>query len=469
MGRVKTLVGNTAIFAVCNFTSKLLVFFMLPFYTSVMSKEEFGTADLISTIVGLLYPVFTLGIANGCMRYALDSKVDKNKVFSIGVCITIIGAILLVLLCPLITCLDVINTHLLVFVCLYFVNIFQQLFSLFARGIQKVRLVGVAGVASSFIIVFCNILLLFVFHFGVEGYLWSMVISNIVSILILFIGGKMYQYLTIRKDYQLASEMIRYSVPLMPNSISWWVNHSANRLILNYYCGVSDVGMYSAASKMPSMIDTFRGIFIQAWQLSTITEYEKKDSNSFFEGMYRVYHYFLIMLTGGLILLSQVLGNILYSESFSMAWKTTPLLFVGILFGSLIAYYSPTYLAHKKTKVLFFSTFLGAIATIVFNFILVPNYGIVGAAVTSILSNLIIYIYLHVDSRKYMDFKVDNKGYYISYILLSIMGFAISCYEFSPTGFASILCYLALFFINIKDFKLITSMMTKIIQNKNRN
>lgn len=468
MGRVKALAENTLIFAICNFTSKLIVFFMLPFYTSVLSKEEFGTVDLITTIVGLLYPVLTLGIAHGVMRYALDKDVDTKKVFTIGFSITGVGAIILIAFIPLLIQIDFLQKYLIVFLFLYFTNIYQHLLSLFARGIQKVRLVGIAGVSSSFTVVFCNLLFLFVYHFGVEGYIWSIVISNIVSIIILFVGAKMFRYITADYDIMLTKEMLNYSLPLMPNSLSWWINHSANRYILNFFCGVADVGLYSAASKMPSMIDTFRGIFIQAWQLSTITEYDKKDSAAFFKGMYQAYNLFLILLTGSLILLSQAIGSVLYSKDFYDAWKLAPFLFLGILFGSLIAYYSPTYLAHKKTKILFTSTFVGAIITIALNFLLIPNLGIIGTAVTSVLSNFSIYIYLHLDSKKYMDFEVNNLSYYLSYICIAIQATSISLFNMSPWGWVSILCFSMAIFLVRNDLKVIIDMGKRIIKNRSK-
>lgn len=466
MGRVKSLAENTAIFAVCNFTSKLLVFFMLPFYTSVLSKEEFGTADLITTIVGLLYPVLTLSIADGCMRYALDKNVDTKKVFSIGVLVTVLGAVVLLLALPILSQIRFLKGYLLVFVCLFFSNIFHHLFSLFSRGIQKVRLVGIAGVISSFTVVGCNILFLFVFHFGAQGYVWSIVISNVISILILFFGGKMFCYLTIPNDKVLLKEMLGYSLPLMPNSLSWWINHSANRYILNYFCGVADVGLYSAASKMPSMIDTFRGVFIQAWQLSSITELENKDSAAFFKGMYQTYHTFIILLTGFLIIFSQVIGGILYSDEFLDAWRITPLLFVGVMFGSLIAYFSPTYLAQRKTKILFFSTFLGAVLTIALNFVLIPYWGIMGTAITSVISNFAIFLYLHIDSRKYLVFQVDNFPYYCSFVVIVVQAAAITFLNQPPLGYLSLICLILVLFLVRKDICFFAKMASPIISKK---
>ena len=466
MGRFRTLASNTLIFGISNFTSKLLVFFMLPFYTSVLSKEEFGTADLLVTIVGLLMPVLSLSVSQGCMRFALDKKQDTREVFSFGMKIHIFGTLFLFLFMPFLYRIDIINNFILVFYLLFITHLFQTFFSLFARGINEVKLVGIAGVVGSFVVVLSNIILLFLFHFGVKGYLWSMVISHLFSIIILFFGARMYKYMTIRSNAKLAKDITYYSLPLIPNSLSWWINHSANRLILNCYCGVADVGLYSAASKMPSIIDTFRGIFVQAWQLSTITEYDKNDSTSFFISMYRGYNLFIILLCTFLIIFSQLLARLLYSVDFFEAWKFTPLLLVGVVFGSLVAYYSPFYLAYKKTRILFYSTVAGAIITIVANIVLIPLLGIIGAAVTSVLSNLIIYLWLHIDSRRYFSYDLNNTRYYISYVLLTVQAVGISFLEWLPISFFSLFCLMLILIINFSDLKLFVMMLNSAIKNK---
>ena len=466
MGRFKTLASNTLVFGITNFTSKLLVFFMLPFYTAVLSKEEFGTADLLVTIVGLLLPLLSLSISHGCMRFALDKSKNTKEVFSFGFKINTLGSLLLLLSIPFLLRITLFKDYIIVFYLLFVSHLFQSFFSLFARGINKVRLVGIAGVVSSFVTVLSNILLLFVFHLGVTGYVLSMVISFISSIIILFWGGKMYQYFTTSKNPVLAKEITCYSLPLIPNSLSWWINHSANRLILNHYCGVADVGLYSAASKMPSIIDTFRGIFVQAWQLSTITEYDKKDSASFFEAMYKGYNLFVIVICTLLIMSSQLMARILYSADFYEAWKFTPFLLVGVVFGSLVAYYSPFYLAQKKTKILFYSTFCGAIITVATNILLVPRLGIMGAAITSVIANLAIYIWLHIDSRKYIEYQVNNTSFYFSYTILLLQASLISLFNQIPLGVISIMCTVAIIGVNCRDLKLFYKLIYSALINK---
>ncbi len=466
MGKYKTLALNTAIFGICNFTSKLLVFIMLPFYTTMLTKEEFGTSDLINTVVSFLAPIFSLSIANGVMRFALDKKQDIREVFSFGMKVTILGSLILILAYPIIKYVPIVNDFIWFFLLLYVTHVFHSLTGLFARGLNRMKQVGIAGVISSFVVVGCNILFLFVFRFGVEGYLASIIISNVVFSSYLFIACKMYNYVTTSTHKTLEKEMLCYSIPMIPNTLSWWIQHSANRYVLNYFCGVGEVGLYSAASKIPTIIDTFRGIFVQAWQLSTITEYENEDSKKFFISVYRMYYVFLVLFCSSLLLATKIIAHVLYSKAFFEAWKFTPLLIVAILFSSMVAFYSPTYLAHKKTNKLFISTLLGAIITIVANLAIVPFIGAIGAAISTLISNFCIYIYLYFDSQKYMGFKLGRINQFITYSIMSIWAVIITFCSIEPMGIISIAIFVAILLLNKNDLVTLYSSSKKIIKKK---
>lgn len=466
MGKYKSLALNTVIFGICSFTSKLLVFFMLPFYTAVLSKEEFGTSDLINTVVGLLAPVLALSISHGVMRFSLDKSKDLTEVFTFGLKVTIGGFILLCLCYPILVHIPIVCDYIWIFLLLYVTHVLHSLTGLFARGLNKMKFVGIAGVISSFVVVASNVILLFFFHCGVNGYLSSIIISNVVFCVFLVVTCKMYKYVGRGNNPQLNKEMLSYSLPIIPNSLSWWIQHSANRYVLGYYCGVADIGLYAAASKMPTIIDTFRGIFVQAWQLSTISEYDKDGSAKFFKNIYTLYNVFLILVCSGLLVCCKLLAHILYSESFFEAWKLTPLLIVGILFSSLVAFYSPTYLAHKKTNKLFISTALGAIITIAMNFLLVPQIGVIGSAVSVVISNLVIFIYLHIDSQKYMTVKLGNAKISLSYALLTVQGLVITFCDLQPTGVVSILITIVVILLNKNEMLFLAKELLKKIKQR---
>jgi O-antigen/teichoic acid export membrane protein len=456
MSRSKTLLSNTLVFAISNFTSKFLGLLMLPFYTSILSKEEFGTADLISTTIGLLIPVFTLSIADATLRYAMDKSSDSKQVFSFGLKVLLIGFSLLILLFPIVHQIKFLSGFYFLFYLLYLTSILQTFFSLFSRGINKIKLIGIAGVTSSIVIVISNVVLMYFFNMGVQGYLLSMIISYFIASTILFFGGKMYQFITLKRTNKLLlKEMLSYSSPLIPNALSWWINHTSNRYIIKYFCSVAEVGLFSAAARMPSILIGFQGIFIQAWQISAISEYDKKDNLPFFSNVFKTYNTLMILSSSLLIILSKYIAKVLYAKSFYDAWIYTPFLLISVVFGSIVGFYSSFYLAHKKTNVLFLSTFIGALVTIVFNLIMVPIIGPLGSSIANALAYFCVWLFLHIDSRKFLKLEVKYLTIYIQYIILflqaSLMVFSSGRLMFS----GSILCLLILIILNYKEIKFI--------------
>ena len=82
MNQYKRLLGNTFIFAIGTFSSKILVILMLRFYTGMMTQDEMGVADLIIKTTSILYPVVSLSIGQAVIRYGLERKYYKRSVFT---------------------------------------------------------------------------------------------------------------------------------------------------------------------------------------------------------------------------------------------------------------------------------------------------------------------------------------------------------------------------------------------------
>ena len=441
---------------------------MLPVYTAVLSREEFGTSDLISSTVSLLAPVLTIAISEACMRFALDKSRDTRQVFSVGIKTLLIGSLFFVLLGPVLKKLPGINGYYVLFAFLFVTTIINSFLNYFGRGIQKVKIVGIGGIVSAFTAVGCNLLFLLVFKWGVKGYLLSMIFAHVAASVTLFVGGKMGRYLTWDSPRPLVKEMTTYSLPLVPNKLSWWVTHMSNRYVLNHFCGVADVGIYSAASRMPAIIDTFRGIFIEAWQLSMIAEYEKKDSDAFFNSIFKAYTVFMLLITSGLILFSKLLGTVLYAKEFFSAWQYAPLLLLSVFFGSMVSFYSPIYLAHKKTNRLFVFTAVGAVLTIVFNFILVPLISISGAAVASVISYFCIYFSMSLDAQKYINLTSDTIIFKLSYIILTAQAFLISFDIIAPFGFFSVGLFMAIVALNFRVIENMIQLLFGVVVKRRR-
>lgn len=407
------------LFAITTLVSKFLGFLMIPLYTSILSTEEFGAADLISTTVAILTPVLTLSIANASMRFAFDKSIDQGSVFMIGFKTIMIGFLFLIILLPVFNFFPIFKENIVWFYLLYLTSVIQTYLNLFSRGIGKIRVIGVANVLNSLIFIIANVGLLYYLRFGVKGFLLSIILANFVGISVLFFGARIYKYVNNNKtDSDLRKEMLQYSIPLLTNDLSWWVNNSSNRYLIRVFGTLADVGMFAAAIRMPSILTTIQSVFIQAWQISAITEYDKEDSKVFFSKVYSYYSTVMVIGCSIMILLTKYISSFLFANEFYNAWIYTPFLLVSTVFGSMVGFYSSFYLAHKKTKRLFTFTLMGAISTIVLNLILIPSFGIMGSAMTSVFAYITIWLFLHIDSKKFLILDLKFGKFYIMYVLI---------------------------------------------------
>jgi O-antigen/teichoic acid export membrane protein len=468
MSRVKTLLNNTLVFTVSEFASKLLAFFMLPVYTRVMTTEAFGASDLINSTVGLLMPIFTLSISNAALRFAMNKDDDTSYVFSFGIKVIFAGFILLILAVPLFLRINIINDYLFWFYAIYITSALSNYLNQFARGINKIKLVGISGVLNTVVVIVSNIILLVVFHLGVIGYLVSFIISYVIGSIVLFVGGGMYRYLTIHSGEKiLRKNMLQYSIPFAPNSLSWWLNNTANRYIIIAFCGVSQVGLFSAAARIPTILVTLQNIFLQAWLLSAISVYESEDKSEFFTKGYKFLN--ITMLLGCCILIAFIkpISSFLLSTEFYIAWKYIPFLLISVIFGALAGFLGSLYSASTKTNMLFVTTLVGGIISIGINFLLVPFFGPLGASIASVLAYMTVWIMRLIDTRRFVELKISLIKDCIGYVLITAQALAIIILPSTMMYVGSLVVFIIVLLLNLEELESLYKMIYSFV-NRNK-
>lgn len=455
MNRYKKLIKNTALITVGNFASKLLTFFLLPLYTAILTTAEYGAADLMTTTVNLITPFFTLIISEAVMRFALDKECDKNQVLSIGIFVTLLGSVVMLFFSPLIRISSDLKPYYMLFILYYFVTALQSVLSQFVKGIERVTVYASSGVLHTMTFIAFNILFLVALKIGITGYLLSMVLSNAITVVYLILGAKLWRYIIPPKEVSrdLTRKMLQYSVPMIPNSLSWWVSNSSDKYMLTFFCGVAATGVYSVSQRIPSLFATISTIFISSWQISAIDDFGSRESIVFYSKIYRIYSTFNILTLSGLILITKPLARFLFSKSFYDGWQFVPVLLMAFLFQAMSSYLGTIYTSAKKTKMLFISTIISAMANIVLNAILIPILGAQGAAIATFVSYFIIWIIRLFDTKKILKLEIAYKIDITSYLLLMVqVGLVVSNSSFVYLGSCTIFVLLvALNFSIIKE------------------
>ena len=452
--KYKRLLGDTALFALGNFGSKILTFLLVPLYTSILSTSDYGTADLVTTTVNLLYPILTLSVCESTLRFVLDKNEDKHKVLSNSLLVTFVAIIALLCFTPFAFLFKNFISEYWWFLFFKFVCItLHMCVSNYVKGIGKTKIYAIQGIVYTLTYVSSNIILLLGLKVGIRGYLSSIIIAYVVALLFMIISAKCIKEIVIFKvDKLLLKRMLTYCVPLIPTSIMWWINASADKYMLAWIVGTSANGLYSVANKIPSIFATFSSIFSQAWRLSAVTNYdEKKNDTGFYSNVYNVYIILGICVCMGLTAFSKGFALLLFKKDYFIVWNLVPMLLLAALMEGLTGFLASLYVAAKKTKLLMISTFVGAIANIFLNYLLIKLIGIRGAAIATMISFFIVWIIRSKVLNSIMILSTSNLKVIVSIAImfLSALYFSYDWPFALPVYLASILVILL---INYNEF-----------------
>ena len=247
MNKYQKLLNNTLIFAIGTFGSKLLSFILVRLYTGCMTTAQYGTADLLYQAANVIYPIVTLSMADALIRFGIDKAYDNKKIYTIALTTTAGGLAVLLLFTPLINSLEAFRGYSLLLFVYCFFSSFKQLAASFVRARGLVKLFAIDGIFSTLIIVVSNLILLLKFDLGVTGYVCSIIISDALSLLGLVIISELYKFFDIKSlDKSLFKEIVKYSLPLVPTYILWWITSASDRYFVIAMVSSAENGIYSA-------------------------------------------------------------------------------------------------------------------------------------------------------------------------------------------------------------------------------
>ena len=444
--------SDTLIIGIGNFITKFVYFFLMPVYTMTLTIEEFGIADLLNNSLFLLMPIFTLSITDAVFRFALDKETNFQLLLSNGLRILLYSFAVATILTLFVYCFFP-YSYWWYFLVLYVVESTKNLFAQFTRGIGLVRVFALNGVLGAVFLLFSTYLFLVYFHLGVVGYLLAYIISNIVSVLYLLWKGELFYCLKSidNIDSRLLKKMLVYSLPLIPNMLSWWLTNISSRYIIVGYCGLGVAGLFAAASKLPALVNILTSVFQQSWQFAAVKEYQEENQSLFYSRVFHYYSFLVIMFGTGMLVALPVISCFVLQGNFYSAWIYSPLLLFSAILGCYSVFFGTFYLVIKDNKRAMYSTFVGAFVNLIICFGIIPFCGVIGASIANVVSYLLILGIRIYDSQKIIMVSIEYKSLGISLALL--LGQAvILTISFDGKMIVATLIMLLLILIHIKDF-----------------
>lgn len=431
MNRYKKLVANSGIIALGTFGSKLLVYFLMPFYTRYLTPEMYSTADLITQTAKLLIPLLSIGITETVFRFALDKAYDKKAVFSAGIYTLLLGGSLLFAVVPLLNMISYFDGYVYIIILYVFGANFHALATQYIRTKDHFKFYAVQGIINTGAVVACNILFLAAFNMGVTGYVLSVVIADFFTLGIIFVKEKLHRDIVApgRISKNTVKDMLKYSIPLIPTTILWWITGVSDRFMVAMFSGDAENGIYSAAYKIPNLLVMLCTVFIQAWNFSSVKEEDEVERSKFFSTVFKTFSALQFIGGGFIIILSDLFTDIMFEEKYSDARICIPMLVIATIFSCMVSFLGSVYTVRKKSGQAMLTALGGAIVNAVLNIILIPEelFGIqlaglggVGAAIATFASYFTVFLLRTVDTRKHLPFDMNLPMFAVNSLCIAV-------------------------------------------------
>lgn len=419
MDSYKKLFNNTIIFTIGNLGSKLIAFILVPLYTHYLTQVEYGTADLTMTTISMLIPVVSLTMHESVIRFVMHKTYDQNVIMTNTLSISLIGYGLFLLFYPILKFFNVFVNSLEYMYILLLLQIFNQIFAQYTRGIGESKKFALNGIITTFVSGILNILFLVVFDWGLNGYFLAFIIAYFLSTIYLLlvtrpIRGLKFELLSRER----ISMLLNYSLPLIPHNLMWWLVNSSSRYFINWFVGIEANGIFAVSSKIPALINIISQVFSQAWQISAFEKYDNSKDSEFYANVFDLYMSMLLIATSAILLVLKPMLTILFAESYLNAWQPVPFLMLGSIFSAASVFVGVVYTASEKTTGIFKTSIYGGAVSIILNLMLIPFLGIVGAGISSAISFFVMFVVRYIDAKKILYFKIESKKITFTIVLI---------------------------------------------------
>ncbi len=368
----------------------------------------------------LLIPLAALGISDGLFRFALDCDGSKRKqVFTTALLVVLCGILPLGLIIQALRFVSIYDGYVwLVLIYICSANL-HSISANYIRACGRTRAFALQGIINTVFTILLNILFLVVFDLGVLGYLLSVVVADFLVTIGLFIFCRLYRDITFKfEEKGLLGNILKFSIPYIPTTLMWTITSACDRFIVTAYSGAAENGLYAAAYKLPTLISIAGGVFIEAWQFSTVSDTRPEEHSKFFENVHKNYMGIMFIGTSLLVAFSKVLTLLLLDNSYYVSWKYVPVLGIAMLFSAFSAFMGSIYFIEKRSMRSFLTASVGAIINILLNFILIVPLGAMGAAIATVASYLSVYLIRVYDTKKYLNFKLFGIRILLNMLLL---------------------------------------------------
>lgn len=398
----KRLASESAFYALGSVGGKLVLMGLLVLYTNYLSASEYGTVDLVASVVQLALPIVSLSVYDSTFRFIITAdKTVRSQVLTNSILIVSAGNLVLALIAAVIVLVSHHDNELVIYGCAMLIaQAYRAVLSQFARGSGRMAVFAVDGLLLATVTGISGAFFLISLSMGIAGYFLSVILANVFSVIVLVVTTDALQMLRWKAwDAGLAHNMIRYSYPLIPNAVLWWLMSTSSRVVIVLLLGAGANGLFAVASRIPGLVTIFTSVFSQAWQVVSVRESGEGEHAGIYSNTFDVFVRVNLIAVSAVLVLIKPASAALFGDEFYQAWSLVPLLLFAAIFSNLSMYVGTAYITAKRTGGILQTSVVGGLANVILSFALIPFLGVLGAALSKCIASLAMLTIRVVQTR----------------------------------------------------------------------
>lgn len=424
MDRSKSLVKNTLILGIGTIFSKCLVFIMIPFFSKWLSRADYGTFDLYLTYISLMIPLFTVSCGEAVFRYMIDEEecYDKKQVVSTGnalvTCGSIIGSI-----CIAVVWVVTGQNYLIPFLCCLLAEVINNYLQSVMRGLKRLDIFAISNVICMMLIaVFVTLFVKFM-GLGLAGMLYGYALAYLVNDIYMAVAGKVWKcsnFKSISKD--CLKTIVKFSIPLMPNAIAWWIVNASDRLIIKGALGADYNGVYAIANKIPQICTVLFSVFQVSWNQNASESINDEDRNEYFSSVLNNMTKIIISICLCVISVNFIVFDYIMEPEYYAAYYQVPVLVVATIFTAISTYFGGIFIGLKRPKVNGVTTLMAAAINITANVLFINVLGLYAASGSTLIAFIALCAVRWIYMNKEIKVRLNLSTYiYIGWLIYFVV------------------------------------------------
>jgi O-antigen/teichoic acid export membrane protein len=468
-----TFLKSILSFGMVQVLSQMVSFFLLPLYTAKLSTIDYGVMEFVTIINAVLLIIFSFQVQQGVMRQLVDASDDKQKAKIVSTCfwfnmvsfILLIGTQLLVYLVfnkQWYYGINNLSLFPITLTSLFFTAINSYLNAILVWRLQSVKSSIISAIS---IVVNITLAIYFVLYLnmGIKGTMLAALIAQVSISPFLLLANR--HFVKFHFDKSVLFETLRFSVPIIFSVLAYYSWFFIDRYLLNKFLGTSELGIFSVAMRFAAPIGLVLAVVESSVFPIVLNNYKDQKTKFFLSDLFDVVTFGFSILLLGIACFSIDIFGIMVKGDFIRGHELCLLLCFGQLFSKMY-YFNPGFAIEKKTNIFLLITVVSSIINFCINFLLIPNFGIIGACIATCFSSFIYFLVLFYHSNKLYPIMYSYKKPALNMVLIFVgyMYLMQNHYHNRIIIFLLIMC--CILFLNKKLIKKSIDFGSQFIQKK---